>query len=180
MIEINNTTKFKINEKLIKGVTEKFLLSHHLQKKYVSLAFVGEARMRELNKRYRKKDKTTDILSFQNSPSQIPLLVKEGLGEVKKTNPAYPPLRKRRDKISSPLEGGAREISDLGEIIINPAQIKRQAKENNNSFQQELIFVLVHGLLHLAGYDDKTEKDRLAMIGLGEKFIKKLEVKSKK
>ncbi len=141
MIEINNTTKFKISSGLIKKVAEKFLLSRHLQKKDVSLAFVGDARMRGLNKKYRKKDKTTDVLSFG-------LLVS--------------------------LEKGEKSTEDFGEIIISPAQIKRQAKENDNSFQQELLFILVHGLLHLAGYNDETEKDRLAMIKLGENFLKKL------
>jgi probable rRNA maturation factor len=135
MIEINNTTKFKINEKLIKKVAEKFLESRRLAKKEVSIAFIGEARMRTLNKTYRKKDKTTDVLSF---------------------------------------EGGDR--FDFGEIVINPAQIKRQAKESDNTFEQELFFILVHGLLHLAGYNDETEKDRLAMIKLGEKFIGKFKI----
>jgi probable rRNA maturation factor len=138
MIEINNTTKFKINERLLKKITEKFLVSRRLVKKDVSLALIGDAKMRQLNFKYRQKDKTTDVLSFSG------------------------------------------EDAFLGEILINPAQIKRQAKENKNSFQAELIFILVHGLLHLAGYDDKTENSRVKMIKLGEKFIKKLEAKSRK
>jgi probable rRNA maturation factor len=133
MIEINNTTNFKINQKLIKKIAEKFLQSRGLTKQDLSIAFIGDAKMRRLNSQYRKKNKTTDVLSFSG------------------------------------------EDDFLGEILINPAQIKRQAKENNNSFQAELIFILVHGLLHLAGYDDKTEKDRLRMIRLGKAFIKRAE-----
>ena len=97
MIEINNTTKFKINKKLIKKIAEKFLQSRGLIKQDLSIAFIGDAKMRALNSQYRKKDKTTDVLSFSG------------------------------------------EDDFLGEILINPAQIKRQAKENNNSFQAELI-----------------------------------------
>jgi probable rRNA maturation factor len=152
MIEINNTTKFKLSEKLIKKTTEKFLASRRLQKKNVSIAFIGDARMRALNKKYRKKDKTTDVLSFEGGDNCH--------CERQRSNPA--PRRER--------EMGD---SDLGEILINPAQIKRQAKENNNSFEEELIFILVHGLLHLAGYGDETEKDRLVMIKIGEMFISK-------
>ncbi len=138
MIEINNTTKFKINERLIKGVAEKFLRSRNLSKQDVSIAFIGDAKMKQLNFRYRKKNCPTDVLSF----------------------------------------GGDEDF--FGEIIIDPAQIRRQAKENGNAFQNELIFILVHGLLHLGGYDDRTEKDRLHMINLGEKFIGKLKKKGKK
>jgi len=155
MIEINNTTKFKINLKLVKTTAEKFLASRRWQKKDLSIAFIGDAKMRALNSQYRHQNKTTDVLSFKDSPpwrGGASLTRRGGL----------------RDGV------GFQNTADLGEILINPAQIKRQAKENNNSFQAELIFILVHGLLHLAGYDDETEKDRLRMIKMGEKFIKKL------
>ncbi|MDD4902573.1 MAG: rRNA maturation RNase YbeY [Patescibacteria group bacterium] len=138
MIEINNKTQFKINKSSLKKVTEKFLRSRHLSGKDVSIAFIGDQKMRELNRRYRKKNCPTDVLSF------------------------------------------AGEDDFLGEVIISPAQIKRQAGENGNSFQSELIFILVHGLLHLSGYDDETEKDRLRMIKIGEEFIGRLEGKGGK
>jgi probable rRNA maturation factor len=133
MIEINNTTKYKIDEKSIKKVAAEFLRRRRLSRKDVSIAFIGDKEMRRLNRRYRKKDKTTDVLSFAEE------------GE---------------------------DAGFFGEIVISPAQIKKQARENGNTFKQELIFILVHGLLHLAGYDDCIEKDRINMIKLGEKFIK--------
>ena len=138
MIEINNTTEYKINKKLIRKTAEKFLLSRKLGEKEVSLAFIDDKEMRRLNRNYRKKDKTTDVLSFAG-------------------------------------EGDDHDF--FGEIVISPAQIKKQAKENGNTFQGELIFILVHGLLHLAGYNDETEKDRIKMIKLGERFIKELRFK---
>ncbi|MDA3839923.1 MAG: rRNA maturation RNase YbeY [Patescibacteria group bacterium] len=64
----------------------------------------------------------------------------------------------------------------LGELIIDYAQIERQAKNFNNSVREELVFILVHGLLHLLGYDDKTEKEEFKMIALGENFIKTLKL----
>ena len=94
---------------------------------------VGDKTIRKLNKIYRHKDKTTDILSFDG------------------------------------------EDDFLGEIIINYAQIKRQAKKFNNTVKKELMFILAHGLLHLIGYDDKDEKGRLKMEKLGNEFIKKYE-----
>jgi probable rRNA maturation factor len=129
MLEINNRTKYKISAKKFAVAAEKFLKSKKLAKKTVSLVFIGDAVMRNLNRRYRGLDKTTDVLSF------------------------------------------AGDDDLLGEIVISPAQIKRQAKENSNTFEQELVFIFVHGLLHLAGYNDDTEKKRTAMIKMGEKFI---------
>jgi len=63
---------------------------------------------------------------------------------------------------------------DLGEIIINYAQIKRQAKIYKNSEHKELDYILIHGLLHIMGYDDKNEKGRKEMEDIGEKIIKKM------
>lgn len=65
----------------------------------------------------------------------------------------------------------------LGEIIIGLSQIKRQAKALGRSQSQELIFILIHGLLHLLGYDDKTAEKRSRMIKLGEKIISELKLK---
>lgn len=64
----------------------------------------------------------------------------------------------------------------LGEVIIDYAQIKKQAKKFGHTNKQELIFILAHGLLHLLGYDDSTEKGAKEMRKLGEAFIRKLKV----
>jgi len=87
--------------------------------------------------------------------------------EIKKLNKSYRGFNKPTDILSFPGEGDF-----LGEIIIDYDQIKRQAANFKNSAKQELIFILIHGLLHLIGYDDKTDKAREKMIKLGEKFIK--------
>jgi len=158
MIEINNTTKTKIENKLIRKVSERFLLKYKLKNRELSIAFIGDKKIRELNSLYRKKDKITDVLSFSNI---FPLTKGEPKGVLSFSN--IFPLTK----------GEPKGVLDnfLGEILINPNQIKRQAKDNNNTFKQELIFILVHGLLHLVGYTDETEKKRLKMIKLGEEFI---------
>jgi len=61
----------------------------------------------------------------------------------------------------------------LGQIFIDYNQIKRQAKEFSQSDEEELVFILVHGLLHLLGYDDSTEEEAQVMEDLGKAFIKK-------
>jgi probable rRNA maturation factor len=130
MIEINNRTKAKLNKRKIEEAVSIFLKKNKKVKKDVSIAIIGDKKMKKLNKKYRGIDKTTDILSFKG------------------------------------------EENFLGELIINYAQIKRQAKKFKNTVDQEFIFILIHGLLHLIGFDDKIEKDREFMIKKGEKFIK--------
>ena len=60
---------------------------------------------------------------------------------------------------------------DLGEVIIDYDQIERQAEEEGNSVDYELKFVLVHGLLHLLGWEDYTSEDKERMLEEGEEFL---------
>ena len=97
-----------------------------------------------------------------------------GDAEIKKINNIYRGLNQATDILSFAGEGDF-----LGELVIDYGQIKRQAGDFKHSAGQELIFILAHGLLHLIGYDDKTEKGRLEMIRLGEEFIKKFKIYDK-
>jgi probable rRNA maturation factor len=64
----------------------------------------------------------------------------------------------------------------LGDIVINPHQIKRQAIENNVPFKRELRHVLIHGLLHLLGYDhERSDPERVKMERREEKLLYALE-----
>ncbi|OGF24163.1 rRNA maturation RNase YbeY [Candidatus Falkowbacteria bacterium RIFCSPLOWO2_12_FULL_45_13] len=147
MIEINNRTYHKINLNLVKRLVNKFARAYKVEQKEISIAFIGDAEIKKLNRAYRQKDEPTDILSFA-------------------------PL----NNAESDVTGQAGEDNFLGELVIDYSQIKRQAGQFDHSARQEMIFILVHGLLHLVGYDDKTERGRKQMIKLGEKFIKKLKI----
>jgi probable rRNA maturation factor len=59
----------------------------------------------------------------------------------------------------------------LGEIIICYPQIKRQAKEHGAKAEDELLFITIHGLLHLLGYNDENDHSRKKMIALGKKYF---------
>ncbi|MDD5291295.1 MAG: rRNA maturation RNase YbeY [Patescibacteria group bacterium] len=131
-VEINNKAKNKVNPSFVKKVAEKFLRAYKKTDYSISIAFVGDKEIRKLNKKYRRVDRVTDILSF------------------------------------------AGEEKFLGEIILDYHQIKRQADKFGNKSKDELIFILVHGLLHLLGYDDKTEAGRKKMERLGNEFIKSI------
>lgn len=135
MVEINNTTRTKMDEALVRRILSRLQEQFRLTKKDISVAFVGEVTMRRLNKQTRGNDRVTDILS---------------------------------------LEG---DDNELGELILCFSKIKKQGPQFGQTPKQELIFILVHGFLHLLGDDDSTESGRLAMIAKGENLIKKLKLK---
>jgi len=83
---------------------------------------------------------------------------------MKKVNKAYRHQNKTTDVLS--FSGSALSTP---EILISWPAIKRQA---GRTYKQEFMFILVHGLLHLAGYNDEREADRQKMIELGRKFLK--------
>lgn len=94
----------------------------------VSVLFVNDKRMRDLNRLYRGKDRTTDVLSF---PQQDRTALHAG---------RYNAMNAQR---STPL----------GDIVISLPQAQRQAAAYGAPLYEELARLLVHGLLHLTGYD---------------------------
>ncbi|MBU1177239.1 MAG: rRNA maturation RNase YbeY [Patescibacteria group bacterium] len=145
MLEIRNFTQNEIDENFFKKITEIVLKEVDAKDKTeISLAIVGDGRMRKLNKMYRGKNRVTDVLSFGDK-TVIPYLAK-----------AFPRLKKNKDiEFIDPPDN----IKRLGEIIICYPQAKKQAKELNHSLEKELTILLIHGMLHLLGYNHETMKD---------------------
>ena len=120
MIEINNLTTSRVDEDFLKKTAKMVLEGEHPSKGRVpeevnlSIALVGQGRMRELNKKYRKKNRVTDVLAFP--------------------------------------------YSDSGEVIVCLKEVKKNAKKYDTTFEKELSKVLIHGILHLLGYNhEKSE-----------------------
>ncbi|MBU0646826.1 rRNA maturation RNase YbeY [Patescibacteria group bacterium] len=132
----------------------------------------------EVNNQTKKKinltliKKTTELfLQFYNlNKKEVSIAFVNDLVS-KKLNKTYRGIDKPTDVLSFSMQDVDNK-NFLGEIIINYEQIIRQAKQAENTIQQELIFILVHGLLHLIGYDDATEKGAEKMEKLGKEFIK--------
>lgn len=129
MIEINNLTASSIDKDFLKKVAKKVLAS---KKKEVtlSIALVGSERIKKLNKKYRKRNKVTDILSF----GQTSAFAKASADKKK--------------FLSFPKNG-----LELGEVVICPQVVKKNAKKYHTNFKKELARVLIHGILHLLGYE---------------------------
>ena len=100
--------------------------SHKISKKQITLVFVDSQKMTQLNKDFRGKNKTTDILSFEGMESE-----------------------------------------ELGELILCGDVIDSQAKDHKISKNQELGYLLIHGVLHLLGYEHecggRKEKEMFAL-----------------
>jgi probable rRNA maturation factor len=71
-------------------------------------------------------------------------------------------------------EGKKMDSEDLGDIFISVAQVQRQAKRQKISFPEEFARVLIHGVLHLNGYDHATKKEENIMFPLQEKIVKQM------
>ncbi|HET6890138.1 MAG TPA: rRNA maturation RNase YbeY [Pyrinomonadaceae bacterium] len=94
-----------------------------------TIAFVSDRQIKELNKRFRGFDKATDVLSF---PAE---------GEEFAKSEEFPDSEERV----------------LGDIAISVERAATQAKENGLPFEQEIAQLILHGLLHLCGYDHETD-----------------------
>lgn len=111
----------------------------------VTLAFVDDDEMRALNKRYRRKDKTTDVLSF---------------GEAL-------PRGMKGEAAARRLAPDADGVTRLGDVVISGAQAARQARRRNSPLGEEIAFLAAHGVLHLLGFDDSTQRGYREMVVLG-------------
>ena len=107
----------------------------------VDVRFVGTEGIRKLNAEHRGKDAVTDVLSF-------------------------PVLDMTDGKLSSDLmpydfsfsEKG-KKILPIGDIVICPERARKQASEYGHSMDREMVFLAVHSLLHLLGFDHENGRD---------------------
>ncbi|MFA5184045.1 MAG: rRNA maturation RNase YbeY [Patescibacteria group bacterium] len=169
MLAVNNTTKYQINLKKISGLAEKFLRAYKKTDREISLAIIGDARMKRLNREYRGINKTTDVLSFGA----------EKRGQ-EKARPAEPARSKYLGEIIINIQEARRVakyqgmFAELG--LIDPAdKINAKIKKISSIRIQDYLFyfLLIHGLLHLIGYDDATVQGRREMLERGQKFLSK-------
>ena len=110
----------------------------------VDLTLVDDAEMQELNRTYRQKDATTDVLSF--------------------------PMYENFEAIDDEPE------ILLGDIVISVPRAVSQGEEFGHGTKRELLYLLVHGLLHLAGYDHMDAEEKKVMRIKEERILQTLGV----
>ena len=119
----------------LRAIAETLLRAVKQSRAELSIALVGDREMRPLNAKYRKKRKTTDVLSFfidDQPPAGVPI---------------------------------------LGDVVISVEQARRQAQERGKTLKSEMVTLLIHGILHLLGYDhEKSPRQARIMFAYEQKL----------
>lgn len=127
-------------QRLLIFAAEKEVVSKEAE---VSINFIDNKEIQELNRNYRQKDTPTDVISFA--------LQETVEGEV--------------DIIGEDIP------LTLGDIVISVDMAKEQAIDYDHSFERELAFLTIHGFLHLLGYDHMNKADETIMFAKQEAIL---------
>lgn len=121
IINLQKTTKLDVgvHRSFVKGLASAI---SETKRRVFTIAFIDDARMKQLNEMFRGKKTTTDVLSFHHEPDEF---------DPDKDN--------------------------LGDIVISVEQAQRQAEENGLTLEGEIKQLILHGVLHLCGYDHETD-----------------------
>lgn len=139
---------------------ERMLATLGLEGAELSIALVDDATIHALNKAYRKKDKPTDVLSFAQHD--------DALSHVKSAQAKSPHAQRSQAQRSGAKGARAAKPSAapgllLGDVIVSLDTAARQAAERDRSLAAELTTLLAHGVLHLAGFDHRTDDEEREM-----------------
>lgn len=107
----------------------------------MSVIIVDNEEIQNINREYRQKDAVTDVISFALEESVV--------------EDDFPAIQEVMD-----------ESRELGDIFVSFQRAQEQAVEYGHSFKRELGFLVVHGFLHLNGYDHMTDEEEAEMFDL--------------
>jgi len=142
MIDINNESGQQVDEKnLVKLARFALEILHIHPDAELSLTLVDEDTMAAYHEKYMQEPGPTDVLSF--------------------------PM----DELRPGQPGGEQPNGVLGDIVLCPAVTERQAAETGRSATQESEYLLIHGLLHLLGFDHSEPEEKKVMFGLNDQII---------
>jgi len=133
-----NRTRVRVDEEAVARLVARVLAAEGVDNAESSVELVGERRIRALNAEHRGKDEVTDVLSFPLEDAG------EGPGRAPAGGPAGPPRL-------------------LGDVVVCARQALRQARADALPPALELAVLLVHGTLHLLGYDHETDAGQMAL-----------------
>lgn len=125
-------SRYRVNRKKIKSRVEDTLKNNQIESSIeVSIAIVGDRKMRELSKKYKNEDKTRNVLSFSQTETRL--------------------LDKSNDQLPQ-----NRDVLMLGDIVISYPQVIRDASRDEMLVDDKIDQLLEHGLMHLLGlhHDD--------------------------
>jgi len=130
----------------VEKILQQAAKEENIEEAEVSVSFVTNEQIREINREYRDKYQPTDVISFA--------MEEPGEGEV--------------------LIRDSGEPRVLGDIIISLDRTREQAADYGHTFERELGFLAVHGFLHLVGYDHMNESDEKRMFAKQDVILSSL------
>jgi len=189
-IEVSNSTRYRVNEDAVAELARTVLAAEGVTVGELGVNFVGERRMRALNRAYRAADYVTDVLAFPlEEPQELasPREESQELAAARAVSqepappltvsrePAPPPAasqelaapRGEAQELSPPLVGAQESARSpvprlLGDVVVCLKQAERQAAEGGLALSLEVATLLVHGILHILGYDHETDAGEMA------------------
>lgn len=135
-ILINSQRKLKVDRASISSVIEALLSLDEFRGNDFTVVLISDRRMKELNRFFRGKDSTTDVLSFPHEAEEFEMNAEDA------------------------------SVNFLGDIVISAEQADRQAAENGLTLENEIEQLILHGLLHLCGYDHETDDGEMNRLEL--------------
>ena len=137
-----------LKSRLVAGLNAAARLHGLTEQTEVDITIVDDEEIHRLNREYRDVDRPTDVLSF-------------ALDEGGEDEP---------ELLDAPEE------HLLGDIIISVETAQRQGEEFGHGLTREVVYLAVHGLLHLLGYDHMTEEDKVVMRAKEEEALREIEL----
>jgi probable rRNA maturation factor len=165
VVEVANGTRTPIDDELVARLVARVLEEEGVAGAEVSVTFVGEARIRELNREHRGKDEVTDVLSFPLEEWEPVEETVDGAGRAAQAQAVVaasvaPDLGEVAEAV---LSGASGPPLLLGDIVICVRRALRQAAGDDLPPSLELAVLLAHGALHLLGYDHETDAGQMAL-----------------
>ena len=159
----NRQKKLEVNDDFIEKLTKVIEFSLSEEEVYVpceiSLVFVDNEEIREINNNTRGINRETDVLSF-------PMLEYENKKVFKEMYKNY--------KFSQ-IDFNGDELV-LGDIVLSLEKALEQSIEFNHSYEREASYLVVHSVLHLLGYDHMEDEEKRIMRSREEEILNKLSI----
>ena len=149
---LNQQRKVRIARKPLEEFLTKVEKKLGVGEDELAVCFVSDVEIARMNQQFRKKQGPTDVLSFPQENACSPLVTRH--------SPRLRPKLQSRVKLSSPPSRHSRPAY-LGDIAIAPAVARRYAKKNGRTLDSELRILILHGVLHLLGYDHETDRGEM-------------------
>jgi probable rRNA maturation factor len=132
VIEVRNLNKnHRINKKFIAKIAGEVIRILNREKfSELSIVFLSDPAIKPINKKYRQRDRATDVLSF--------------------------------------------DLGKYGQVLISSDTALKNSRLFNTSFEEEIALYVIHGILHLSGYDDETKTGKDRMSKKEESILKRL------